>query len=467
MHMKWISPALMGASRLPARRVWPAVIFVLLLGAQTACRQQVAGAVKRPNHDSGAAQTGMARAVKPWQPAVQTGIAAVKARQAANAFYATRPDAERPKHAPGAPGRTEAPALATPIKTGFLAAPDNWRAAQCGTCHTAIYDEWKRSTHAHARTDPQLGVEMAKSENRWMCLSCHTPLAEQMPRLPTGLEGGDVEKPRYVAHDGAIDGLDQEGVTCLACHLNQGVIEGPTGIHTSAHPTRKATRFESEQLCLSCHQAQQRYPGKTFVCVFDTGEEWKAGPFGEAGVTCQHCHMPAVTRPHATGAKARPGRMHYFAGSGIGKETDPSGRVPPEILAPGLVVTAEADRTHLTVHLVNGAAGHHVPTGDPERHYVVTAVQKDAQGHVVQSDTMRIGQRWEWWPAPKKLDDTRIEAGGMRTEQLVRHPEAAHATITTVHHRMTAEAIAYHKQALAGYPTARQTAVLEVPLPPL
>ena len=184
-------------------------------------------------------------------------------------FYAGRPRVERPQAGwQGPPGRL----------------PD-LRAATCGECHSEIYEEWRVSTHARAWTDRQLQAEMEKSGNRWLCANCHTPLLNQMDSWAIGLEGDDVERPLYV-HNPAFDGdFRDEGITCAACHVRDGAVEGPTGILTEAHPTRKAERFADETICLTCHQAVRSYPGKDFICIFETGQEWRNGPPARP-VTC-------------------------------------------------------------------------------------------------------------------------------------------------------------------------------------
>lgn len=118
---------------------------------------------------------------------------------------------------------------------------------------------------------------MKKSGNRWMCRNCHTPLLVQHAEYPVGLEGGDVEKPLLVGGERADLALREEGITCAACHLRDGVIVGPTGRGAEAHPTRADASFRMPNICLRCHQAVAEYPGKQFVCTFRTGEEWAAG----------------------------------------------------------------------------------------------------------------------------------------------------------------------------------------------
>lgn len=371
------------------------------------------------------------------QPAGPGGVS--EARTAAEAFYASRPPVERP-----IAGWQEAPA-------GL----EDLSAASCGECHRAIYDEWRVSTHAQAWTDRQFQAERGKSGNRWLCNNCHTPLLNQMEGWAVGLEDGDVERPRYVANPAFVPALRSEGISCAGCHVRDGAVEGPTGRDTKAHPTRKAGRFAGSEICLTCHQAIQRYEGKDFVCVFDTGEEWAAGPYGPDGSnqSCLTCHMPAVTRPLAAGSPPQSGRHHDWPGAGIYKV---EGFGPPlDRLGPGLSVTAAARSDAVRVEYANSGAGHRLPTGDPERFVQIEIEFLDAAGQIVGTWSERIGQVWKWWPEPEKLADNRLAPLETREALVPRPTGAVTWRLTATSHRIGQEALDYHD--LAGYPAARIT----------
>ena len=354
------------------------------------------------------------------------------------AFYETRPRVERPKAGwQGLPG--ELPDL---------------RAATCGECHTEIYDEWRVSTHALAWTDRQLQAEMKKSGNRWLCSNCHSPLLNQMESWAVGLEEDDVERPLYVDNPAFDAAFREEGITCAACHVRDGAIEGPTGMSTEAHPTRKHQRFTDETICLSCHQAVRSYPGKDFICIFETGREWRDGPYGRTGQSCQACHMQPVTRPQADGEAPRTGRRHYWPGAGIYKV---EGFGPPlDQLGPGLGVEQEASADAILVRLSNSAAGHMLPTGDPERFILVEVSFLDDEGRRIgEPHRERIGQTWEWWPEPRKLDDNRLAPLEVREVTIPRPAGATRWILVAASHRISAEALEYHR--LDGYPSSRVT----------
>jgi hypothetical protein len=363
---------------------------------------------------------------------------AVPNLERALAFYQTRPRVERPQ-------------------AGWQRPPEglaDLRAGTCGECHEAIYSEWLVSTHGQAWTDRQLQAEMEKSGNRWLCNNCHTPLLNQMETWAVALRGDDVEQPVYVDNPGFDRAFRDEGITCAACHVRDGTVEGPTGIQTTAHPTRKSDRFADETICLGCHQAVRSYPGKQFVCVFETGAEWRASPYGQVERGCQSCHMQPVTRPQATGEAPRAGRRHYWPGAGIYKV---EGVGPPlEQLGAGLGVETAATGTELVVRLSNSAAGHLLPTGDPERFILVRVEFSDREGRPVGTiHEERIGQTWEWWPEPRKLTDNRLAPLEVREVRIARPERAEGWSLVATSHRISAEAVAYHR--LEGYPTSRVT----------
>ncbi len=354
-----------------------------------------------------------------------------------SAFHATRPIYETPL----------GDGQQVPEGVGSLSA------VVCGACHVEIYAEWKLSVHAAAWTDRQYQEEIGKSGNRWLCLNCHTPLLVQHDKWPIGLTDEDVELPILVDNPGFDPALRDEGITCAACHVREGVIHGPglavEGDPPSPHPVVADPGFRDGSLCERCHQATARYPGKQFICTFDTGEEWRAGPYAAEGTGCADCHMPAVERAAAVGGPTRTVGRHFWRGAGIPKE---EGVHPPlEANPPGLAVLARWEGEELVLDLTNERAGHMLPTGDPERWVQVDVRFEDAKGAAVGEPwSTRIGQRWEWSPEPRKLGDNRLKPRETRTERVSAPGEAVRAVIEAANHRITVETAAYHH--LDGYP---------------
>ncbi|MCA9570097.1 MAG: hypothetical protein KC656_19765, partial [Myxococcales bacterium] len=286
----------------------------------------------------------------------------VDAWPAAMAFDATRPLYERPL----GDGRAGLPGVA------------DLSAESCAACHAEIAAEWRTSVHAVAWIDPQYQAEIGKSGNRWLCLNCHTPLKVQQDRFAVALEDGDVERPVLVDNPDFDAALREEGITCAACHVRDGVVHGPGLGGNAPHPVKADPTYRSGELCLRCHQATATYPGKSFICVFDTGREWRDGPYDDEGKSCVTCHMPTVERPAALGGPTRTVARHWWRGAGIPKI---AGRYPPPEANPfGLSLAAAVEGGELKVTATNANAGHMLPTGDPERKVFVDAVFLGSSG---------------------------------------------------------------------------------------
>lgn len=353
------------------------------------------------------------------------------------AFHATRPEYERPL------------GVGTQVPAGV----GSMSAKACGSCHQELYEEWKVSTHALAWVDRQYQEEIKKSGNRWLCLNCHTPLLTQQDRWPVALQNGDVELPVLVDNPVYDEALREEGITCAACHVREGVVHGPGLGGEPPHPVKTDPDVRSGALCERCHQATATYPGKSFVCVFNTGDEWRAGPYDERGVGCVDCHMPAVQRPAAVGGPVREVRQHWWRGAGIPKVEGV--HPPPEANAPGLGLAATWKEAAVEVVMTNANAGHMLPSGDPERWVQVDLVFTDAGGAEVGSWSHRIGQRWTWNPEPKKEDDNRLAPDESRTVQVPAPAKAVSAVVRASSHRMSEETANYHH--LTDYPRMVQT----------
>mgnify|MGYP002881982299 CR=1 FL=1 len=90
------------------------------------------------------------------------------------------------------------------------------KASDCATCHVEVAAEWSSSIHAAAWTDPQFQAELHKDpEVGWLCLNCHTPLANQQPMLVTDF--ANIRAPVTTPNPHFDAALRDEGVTCLTC----------------------------------------------------------------------------------------------------------------------------------------------------------------------------------------------------------------------------------------------------------
>ena len=327
-------------------------------------------------------------------------------------FYSTRPIYERPF-----------PAQRVPRGLTSLSA------GECGRCHVAIYREWKQSVHAQSWSDIQFQAELHKESGvQWMCVNCHTPLRNQLDSVVVLLRGNDVGRPVRRANPGFEPALKAEGITCAACHVRDGAVEGPFGDTRAPHAVRYNPAFRSADLCLRCHQAVQAYPGKNFICAFRTGDEWQARPPVERAQVCQDCHMPAVQRPLAPGGPARRTGLHGWIGSHLpkGGETAPAlwdsmaAQLPPGValLADPAPRAAAGSTATWSVRAVNANAGHRLPTGDPERSVWIQLLAIGPAGDSLARAEHRIEQRYQWSPVVRKLADNRLAPGESTTVTL-------------------------------------------------
>jgi hypothetical protein len=333
----------------------------------------------------------------------------------ARAFYASKP-------------RYLQPVPHTRVPKGL---PD-LRAATCGSCHTEFYKEWQISTHARAWLDDaqfQGELDKAKKQNYdWICVNCHTPVENQLPRLVTRLENGSLQRPVFTPNPWFDPELQKEAITCATCHVRDGVVLGPYGNTDAPHPVRKGPELLQNTVCTQCHQAQARLDEVDLICVFNTGGEHANSPYGKNGETCQSCHMPEVVRPLAPDSPPRRTRRHWFGGSLIPKKPEyaaemqalrahyPAGltgrwRDAPKNVKAGVPLT-------VTAVIQNANAGHMLPTGDPERFLLVQLEARTADGTRLAARTERIGTVYEWYPKARKLADNRLAPKETRTYDL-------------------------------------------------
>lgn len=285
------------------------------------------------------------------------------------------------------------------------------KAKDCGICHQEIYKEWQLSTHAHAWTDLQFQAELKKESSPYLCINCHIPLENQQEFLIKGLRGGDIYQPVKAANPNFDPELQLEGISCSTCHVRDGHIIGTNGFSTAPHPVKMDTAFLNEQLCMGCHNASAVVTPE-LVCTFQTGDEWMEGPyFGEKN--CISCHMDTITRPLMPGLQDRTSHRHWFPGSGIPKRRGLESKALqgmafyPDTLASSY---DQGDSIHYQLKLVNEFAGHRLPTGDPERFYLINLRWENAESEeVVKNDTFRIGEEWVWYPEAKKVADNNMD----------------------------------------------------------
>lgn len=331
-------------------------------------------------------------------------------------------------------------------------------AESCGTCHQQIYSEWKMSTHADAFVDPQFLSEW-KKDDIYVCLNCHTPLQNQQEFVVSGLINGEHRQPVQQPNPNFDSKLQKEGITCASCHVREGSIVGTIGNTKAPHKTIKNPQQLSEKLCLTCHNAvEELFP--TLVCTFETGDEWKKSPAYSQGKNCISCHMPTAKREIATGFEKRKGHLHYFPGSGIPKFANKKSlglngyEIRPGEIKP---TYQKGEIASFSLLIKNRYAGHNVPTGDPERYFLITFSILD-QDSVIAEKQFRIGEEWQWYPQAKKLSDNNLEPGEERNFEFkfeIPERKELQLHVEVSKHRMNQENLNFNKLPV-DYPISKK-----------
>jgi hypothetical protein len=232
-----------------------------------------------------------------------------------------------------------------------------------------MHGEWASSSHARAATGPRYRKmrESAGAAGAG-CDDCHAPLAKR-------LRPGDLA----VA----------EGVTCETCHNIKAVTvrRAGAGYDLSLGRVKYGPLCDAKDhyfhrmgcsplhaeatLCAGCHLYYRPLPGGGELPVFTEYEEWHEGPYQAR--ECQSCHMPGSRVEVADGFGVRESVGHH---GWLGKQGDLRVRA----IAASAVVTEVEGKLRIEARIENVGAGHHVPTGLPERRLVVRATALAAGG---------------------------------------------------------------------------------------
>jgi len=269
------------------------------------------------------------------------GDGGASAPQTTSGAKVTKPAEAEPAPASPAPG-------GAPYRT----------AAQCGTCHHAIYEEWKASMHGQAMSD-YLYLELP-TERSEECIRCHAP-------VPI----------RDVDFDVPIARLDrrEDAVSCLSCHQAGDHMAGPSeGMEDApCRPIHDPAQENVVKMCFGCHNQH------------DTGTEWlnsaygphAAEPRARPPTSCLDCHMPVVTRPIVEGGKPRRSHRHTWPGGHdlalLQKAAEIEVAVEP----------LEGGGKRFRVWVKNVGAGHNIPTDARHRSFDTYVKLWDAGGNVI------------------------------------------------------------------------------------
>ncbi len=161
--------------------------------------------------------------------------------------------------------------------------------------------------------------------------------------------------------------------------------------------------------------------------------------------------MEPIEREIVAGYGERTSHRHYFAGSGIPKfdSVSTKGLNGLDFYPSPLQKSYQtADSIHFEFMVKNEHAGHKVPTGDPERFFLIKFALKNIEGQVLKTDTSRIGEEWEWYPEAKKISDNNMLPNEERTFEFAFSPKEKGFYLLSVEvtkHRLNKESAAYNK----------------------
>lgn len=284
----------------------------------------------------------------------------------------------------------------------------------CAVCHRLQYDDWKGSQHSKSMGPGVLGqtLELIHDDpaTAQLCYSCHAPLAEQQERIYG--KGGTRSRPRR--NPTFLAPLQAKGLSCAGCHVRKHERYGPPKRDGSLENSPLASplphggairtpAFERAEFCRGCHQFEPDGHALNGKLLENTYNEWKEGPYGRRGNSCQSCHMPD--------------RRHLWRGIH-----------DPEMVRAGVTVRLTLDKeryqvgdqVEAVITMTNSAVGHYFPT------YVTPKVLVrfeliDGNGRSLKDSVQeeRLG-REVTLDLSQELFDTRIPPGESRTAWYVR-----------------------------------------------
>ncbi len=190
-----------------------------------------------------------------------------------------------------------------------------------------VVDDWKATMMANSAKDPFWRAKVShevllypahKMDIETKCTSCHAPLGH-FAAMHAGFE-------HYSIDSLILDPLAKDGVSCLACHQHSktGIGFGHSGnvnydtakvaygpfISPLESPMVMATDYKPVYsphvshagLCAGCHTLinetidyNSNFTGNTFV-EQATYHEWLNSRYEVENISCQRCHMPALTK---------------------------------------------------------------------------------------------------------------------------------------------------------------------------
>ncbi|MEE2750292.1 MAG: multiheme c-type cytochrome [Myxococcota bacterium] len=276
-------------------------------------------------------------------------------------------------------------------------------AETCGACHSEVYTEWSSSMMADAFDDALFQAKWHSVEENFVCLHCHAPLQEQQPVKASGLEH---IRPMVAAGDDNPlfdESLQHEGITCVACHLDEGHVVVSREGTVAPHPVVVQPEFGSDGgVCEGCHQLAEPVFYRLDRPLIDTVGEWERWQeITGRSETCVDCHMPVVQRKGGEASAASEGHSHVFPGARN-----------LEMLQRGVaVLSVEKSSDGIDVVLEN-RAGHHFPTAEHAHSLVLSVAILDEQGGVISDSEHEMARHIE---NRREISDTTLRSGETRS----------------------------------------------------
>ncbi len=223
--------------------------------------------------------------------------------------------------------------------------------------------EWDQAEYfqlalPHARLDPKM------AEIEAGCIQCHSPEA---------FLAGDIPPQPAPANTPA-----NRGISCEVCHMVTGIKgEQPFNgnyvltlgdvkygarkdAEPQAHQAAYNELYESARFCGDCHDERNPFG----VWVKATYQEWEAGPYGEADLVCQQCHMTTAPGIAGLGGRERADvAQHFFMGGNSPAKLTGAAEMA---VYPQQTAIQPGDELTIEVAVINAKAGHMFPTGSTE-----------------------------------------------------------------------------------------------------
>jgi hypothetical protein len=285
-------------------------------------------------------------------------------------------------------------------------------AQTCDSCHGEIHDQWAKSGHSTASTNPAYLAASRSLGSPLLCDECHRPLLQQRASIRRGPVGSDGSRQPNPLWDPL---LALEGVTCVVCHLRGDNIVGPRELRSgqAPHPVERDDRLAGPEACAYCHQLA--LPGAEEHPFIDTLGEWAASPQGQAGISCQDCHMPLQSGVIAGS------RYAAFSSHGMTE-----GRTNVAAIARALLVDLKIKDANVqrgtpfraTASVANIGAGHAVPTGDPAHRLELRLEVLDSRGKKARGAapaSLWLGREVGSTPPFAAVSDSRLQPGESRS----------------------------------------------------